>query len=63
MQVSSGDPVKDETSDAIICGTDAETASGTANVNPGDELEIYWENEGGGNWIHNVGECLECLKL
>lgn len=56
MQVASGDPVKDETSDAIICGTSAKTATGTAKVNPGDSLQIYWSNEGGGNWIHNVGQ-------
>lgn len=58
MQVTSGDPVKDETSDAIICGTDAQLATSTADANPGDSLQIYWQAEGGGNWFHNVGEHL-----
>ena len=56
LQVQSGDPVTDPTSNSIICGTNAQTASNSASVNPGSELQFFWGAEsGGGNWFHNVG--------
>jgi len=53
--IASGDPVKDVKSNDIICGTSAKNAPISASVKAGDQIEIGWQGEDGGNWFHNVG--------
>ena len=55
-RVSVGDPVLDVTSNDIVCGWNAaSTASQSISVNPGDLVQIYWQDEGTGPWPHLTG--------
>ncbi|KAH8114433.1 glycosyl hydrolase family 61-domain-containing protein [Phellopilus nigrolimitatus] len=54
-KVSTGDPVTDVTSNNIICGQNAATASTDATAKPGSKLQFYWKGEAGTNWFHTTG--------
>lgn len=54
--VSTSDPVTDVTSSSIACGLDAKKAPVSAQVKPGDKVEVTWQGGTGIPWFHDVGE-------
>jgi hypothetical protein len=54
--VSVGDPINDVNSPDMLCGWNSQKAPISAQVSPGDKVEVAWMGENGIPWFHNVGK-------
>ncbi|KAJ7090806.1 glycosyl hydrolase family 61-domain-containing protein [Mycena belliarum] len=61
-QIANNLPVKDLTSNEIICGRDAKPAALSATAAAGDKILLDWNSaKPDGNWFHDVGPMLTYL--